>query len=139
MEIIGIVNALITFSSLFVNLMACGGTSSTVKRVIIFQWIIGLVFMGACEVYALILYIASSSENLTDFKDQMALRVLLVFIPVNIVDFIFWVLGLRTLAHENGDRIRDALFSGESRDKNGNQPETFQEDNDADRIGTINN
>ena len=68
--------------------------------------------MIACEVYVIILYIAGSAEHQTDFKYQVDLRVLLVFIPVNAIDFIFWVIGLRTLAHENGDRIRDALFSG---------------------------
>jgi hypothetical protein len=37
----------------------------------------------------------------------------MVFIAVNVFDFIFWIWGLRTLSHENGDRIRDALFAGE--------------------------
>ena len=59
MQILGIVNAFITFSSLFVNLIACGGTSTTVKKIIIIQWIIGLLLMLGCEGYAIYLYLIS--------------------------------------------------------------------------------
>lgn len=59
MQILGIVNAFITFSSLFVNLIACGGTSTTVKKIIIIQWIIGLLLMLGCEGYAIYLYLTS--------------------------------------------------------------------------------
>ena len=110
MEIIGLVNAFISFTSILVNLIACGGISTTVKRVIVFQWVFGLILMVGCEVYAVLTYLGSESS---EFKDEVAVKVLMVFIAVNVFDFIFWIWGLRTLSHENGDRIRDALFAGE--------------------------
>ena len=99
MEILGIVNAFITFTSLLVNLIACGGTSTTIKKVIIIQWIIGLLLMIGCEGYAIYLYLTSRNEDLTNFKDQMVLKVLVLFIAVNLIDFFFWLIGLRTLTH----------------------------------------
>lgn len=59
MEIIGLVNAFISFTSILVNLIACGGISTTVKRVIVFQWVFGLILMVGCEVYAVLTYLGS--------------------------------------------------------------------------------
>ena len=110
MLVIGLISAFISLSSFLVNLAACSGTSSSTKKVIVIQWIVGLVFMIICELIAV--YLIFSMNTVKEFKDQVAKNVITVFIPVNAVDFLFWILGLRTLTHENGDRIRDALFSG---------------------------
>ena len=48
MLVIGIINAFVSLSSLLVNLAACSGTSSSTKRVIVIQWIMGLIFMVIC-------------------------------------------------------------------------------------------
>ena len=110
MLVIGLISAFISLSSFLVNLAACSGTSSSTKKVIVIQWIVGLVFMIICELIAV--YLIFSMNTVKEFKDQVAKNVITVFIPVNAMDFLFWILGLRTLTHENGDRIRDALFSG---------------------------
>jgi hypothetical protein len=40
------------------------------------------------------------------------MKLLQIFIFVNIVDFIFWLWGYLTLEYENGDKIRDELMRG---------------------------
>ena len=89
--------------------------------------------MVICELIAV--YLIFSMKSVTDFKDQLARNVVTVFIPVNALDFLFWIVGLRTLTHENGDRIRDALFSGEEKIEHGEKLE-YEE---GQEIGTINN
>ena len=33
------------------------------------------------------------------------------YLPINVIDGLFWVWGLLTLAYANGDKIRDMLLS----------------------------
>ena len=109
--IIGIAYAAISLSSLFVNFMTCNSLSSMTKKIVYGQWIFSILVMIAAEIYAAIFYFTQAKAP-TDFIEDQARKLLAVFIIVNIIDLLFWIWGMKTLAYENGDRVRDDLFAG---------------------------
>ena len=43
----------------------------------------------------------------------MGKKLLQTFLIINVIDGIFWVYGLLTLAYANGDKIRDMLLNND--------------------------
>jgi hypothetical protein len=62
-------------------------------------------------VLAIVTYVANSGKDNQGYHGVLAKSLLMIFIPVNILDLLFWLWGLMTLTYENGDKIRDALMS----------------------------
>lgn len=65
------------------------------KKYIVFSWIIALVFMIVGEAIGVVVYLQSTKNDI--FIDNVALKLLQIFIAVNILDFIFWLWGYLTL------------------------------------------
>lgn len=55
------------------------------------------------------------NSDYAEYNDKMAKKLLLIFVIVNIIEFLLWLFGLLTLQYENGDKIRDDMLAfGES-------------------------
>ena len=67
--------------------------------------------MLAITIWAVVLYFLNSDRDNSSYYDALARKVLLIFAPINFLDFLFWIWGLLTLTYENGDKIRDALMA----------------------------
>ena len=115
MLIIGILCLIISLTSFLVNLFAAfQGTTTTMKKIIVVQWIFALLLMVANEVMAIIDYLANTGNDNESYHQILGKTLLAIFIPVNILDILFWLWGLLTLTYENGDKIRDALMAKDS-------------------------
>ena len=108
MLIIGIVQALISGLSFIVNLITCSGPSTTTKKLLVGSWILCILLMIGCEVYAVLTYLGVG--KLSEYKDILGKKFLAIFIAVNIWDLFFWLWGLKTLSYENGDPVRGQIF-----------------------------
>lgn len=106
--IIGVIQALISLASFFFNIITCGGPTTKTKKVLIAVWIISLLLMIGCEVYAVLFYLGL--KEMTAYKDIQAKKTLAIFIVVNFFDLLFWVWGLKSLSYENGDPVRGKLY-----------------------------
>lgn len=64
----------------------------------------------------------------------MAKKLIIIFVIVNVIEFLLWLFGLLTLQHENGDKIRDdmLIFGNSSRVE-----ENPWGDDDGKGIGTL--
>ena len=109
MIVIGIFNLILSLSSILVNIAPNFiGISSRMKKILLFQWIGGIVLMAICEIIALAVYLGNSDAS--DFNDIVAKKLIQTYLPINIIDGIFWIWGLLTLAYYNGDKIRDMIL-----------------------------
>ncbi len=69
--------------------------STKLKKIIVFQWVFGLILMTINEIIAIATYFEQSKSE--DYNDRTCRNILLIFIVVNILDFLFWLFGLMTL------------------------------------------
>lgn len=53
------------------------------------------------------------NSDYREYNDLMAKKLLLIFVILNVLEFLLWLFGLMTLQHENGDKIRDGMLSFE--------------------------
>lgn len=116
MMIIGIVAGVISLLTFFVNLVTCSGPTTKTKKLLVGVWILCLILMIGCEIYAVITYLTVG--EVTEFKDVQAKKTLAVFIVVNLLDLLFWIWGFSTLNYENGDPVRGQLFEPEELEQN---------------------
>ena len=65
------------------------------KKFIVFSWIFALIFMIVGEALGVVVYLQSTKNDI--FIDNVALKLLQIFISVNVLDFIFWLWGYLTL------------------------------------------
>lgn len=110
MLIIGIGTAIVSFITLVIHLSTFIKTSTSTRKLLTADWIIGIVILLILETLAIIRYL--NAGGVSDFLDVQAKRLLGIFILVNVVDILFWLWGLKTLDYEKGDQVRDNLFSG---------------------------
>ena len=108
MLIEGIIFAAISGMSFFINLIACKGITTQMKKLIVIEWIFALILMIVGEILAIVIYLQDQKEQ--DFSSIIANKSLQTFICVNILDLMFWLWGYLTLEYENGDKIRDELM-----------------------------
>ena len=87
--------------------------------------------MLICEIIAIGIYLGNS--DLSGFEDIVAKKLLQTYLPVNVIDGLFWIYGLLTLAYANGDKIRDMLINENERE---DLKEEQEEDNEY-NMGTI--
>lgn len=107
---IGVLHLLICFLTILANgIAAAKGITTGVKKIIVGEWVLALLIMVITEIIAIATYFQNSDS--TDFNDQIAKKLLQIFIAVNVLDLLFWLFGLLTLNYENGDKIRDALLT----------------------------
>lgn len=76
---------------------AIRSTTIWVKKIIVGEWAIGLLLMIICEIIALATFFQNG--NTTDYTDKVAQKLLQLFLAVNVVELLFWVLGLMTLKY----------------------------------------
>jgi hypothetical protein len=112
MIVLGVICAVISFSSLAVNLLACKGITTSMKKIIVVQWVFSLILMLVAEVLAIVVYLKKDHNDV--FADNIAYKLLQTFICVNLLDMLFWLWGYLTLEYENGDKIRDELMKGKN-------------------------
>jgi hypothetical protein len=108
MIIEGIIFCFISIVSFIVNLVACWGISTKIKKIVVVEWIFSIILMLSAEAFAIYVYLQSAKAE--NFIDNVALKVLQTFIGVNLLDLLFWLWGYLTLEYENGDKIRDELM-----------------------------
>jgi hypothetical protein len=95
MIILGILTTLVSATSFIINLIACKGISTGVKKGIVIAWVFGLITMIVAEVLAVVTYIQSGKAE--NFIDIVAIKLLQTFICINVLDFLFWLWGYLTL------------------------------------------
>ena len=110
MIFLGVLSIIISIVTLVVNGVAgLYGITTVIKKVIVGSWMLCLVIMLAEEIMAIVCYMQNSDYR--DYNDLMAKKLLLIFIIVNMIEFLLWLFGLLTLQHENGDKIRDDMLA----------------------------
>lgn len=76
-------------------------------------------------------YLTGSNAN--EFNDVVAKKLAQTYLPINIIDALFWTWGILTLKYTSGDVVRDNIM----------QPDNNHDENDLDHqnvgigIGTI--
>ena len=129
---IGVFNLLISLSSLIINIIPLiMGITTRIKKMLLIQWLGSLGLMLICEIIAIGIYLGNS--DLSGFEDIVAKKLLQTYLPVNVIDGLFWIYGLLTLAYANGDKIRDMLINENERE---DLKEEQEEDNEY-NMGTI--
>ena len=105
MIIIGLITLLISLWSLVTNLYSCCYPLTT-KYLSCQKWQfrICLFLMLVCEVIGVFFYLVNDESN--NKENIIARTVLLIFIVVNMLDFLFWVYGYCGMDYEKGDNIR---------------------------------
>lgn len=72
-----------------------------------------------------------SSSNANEYNDVVAKKLAQTYLPINIIDAIFWTWGILTLKYTSGDVIRENIM----------QENHIHDENDLDHqnigIGTI--
>jgi hypothetical protein len=106
--LIGLLTFLVSVITLAGNLIAgCKGITTGMKRCLIVCWVMTVLLMVGAEVLAVLTYI--SIKEGSDYQGMVAKILLEIFVAINLIDLNFWLFGLLTLRHENGDNIRDDL------------------------------
>lgn len=95
MLIEGIIFLCVSGLSFGLNAFACSGITTKMKKYIVFSWIFALIFMIVGEVLGIVVYLQSNKNDI--FIENLALKLLQIFICVNFLDFIFWLWGYYTL------------------------------------------
>ena len=81
-----------------------------IRKIIKFEWIGALIMMGVCIIIVFAVYMSASSNS--TFNDEVGKKLAQTFLPVNIIDGIFWIWGLATLKLHRGD-VRDGIIGDE--------------------------
>lgn len=57
------------------------------------------------------------NSDYREYNDKLAKKLIIIFVILNVIEFLLWLFGLLTLQHENGDKIRDdiLIFGNNSR------------------------
>jgi hypothetical protein len=106
---VGLFTLLLSFATFIVNILPFrGGLTTGKKKIIHFEWIGALVVMAICEVIVFATFLAGA--NTTDFYDGVAKKLAQTYLPINIIDALFWVWGLMTLKYTSGDVVRDNIM-----------------------------
>lgn len=95
MFILGSIYAVISVCSFVVNLIACKGITTSIKKIIVVEWILAIVLMIVGEVLAVVVYIQNNPNQV--FIDNVALKLIMTYFCVNILDLLFWLWGYLTL------------------------------------------
>lgn len=108
---VGVFTLLISLATFIVNVLPLrGGLTSGKKKIIHFEWIGALILMAVCEIVVFATYLGGA--NTTDFMDQIAKKLAQTYLPINIIDALFWIWGLLTLKYTSGDTVRDNIMGG---------------------------
>ena len=87
--------------------------------------------MGICLIIVFAVYMSASNES--HFYDEVGKKLAQTYLPVNIIDGIFWIWGLATLQLHRGD-VRDGIIGDQkSNSDHFNDLDNYAEQN----IGTI--
>jgi hypothetical protein len=106
---VGILTLLTTVCTFVVNaLPLAGGLTVMKKKIIHSEWIAALVTMGICEIIVFATYIAGADAN--SFIDFTAKKLAQTYLPINLIDALFWIWGLMTLKYTSGDTVRENIM-----------------------------
>ena len=114
LEVIGLISLItniLTWSSNGLALL--NGVTTAMKKIIIVAFFIGLAFTGINEILAIVAaYGVHPGKN----YDKIFVKSMLqTYTFINGIDLVFWILGMMSLNHENGDVIRDELLYHEGK------------------------
>lgn len=122
---IGVISLVISLISLIANgIAAIKGITSTIKKLIIVCWALGLLLMITNEIIAIVAYFQNSDSS--SYNDVMAKKLLQIFMAINMIELVLWVFGILTLKYENGDPIRDSLLNFGKNDSFLEEPREFE-------------
>lgn len=104
---VGVITLLITLTTFVVHALTIRGTTAKNIKIIRIQWIVALVLMAICQIIVFVTYLAGADAN--TFNDMIAKKLAQTYLPINIIDAIFWFWGLMTL-NMTGDVVKDNIM-----------------------------
>ncbi len=85
---------------------------------------------------AVVTYLSNSEPS--DYNSTYAVKLLLVFAVLNVLEIGFWLWGLLTMSYENGDKIRDSILDNNKEDtEHQSSIDPYEEFAAGQNIGTI--
>ena len=107
--VIGILCTLVSLFSISCNLfMSCVGVTTSNRKCLMFFWGLDIVLILVAQGLSIWLYFTIRGDSqFNGFWGQALYALVCSFMLGNLIDLMWWIVGVKTLSLEQGDRIRD--------------------------------
>lgn len=111
----GVLNLLITISMLSVHLVfLMTKFNPNIKKIINYVWLGSLAAMIIAELVVFIAYVSGAGSSQTS-NDHVAIKIAQTFIPINIIDGLFWIFGYISLYIRSQDELYEQALGIQER------------------------
>lgn len=106
---VGVITFMISLVIFIANALPLRGGATPLKsKIINYSWVGALIVMLICQGIVFITYLSNSDAS--DFYDYVAKKLAQIYLPINIIDAIFWMCGKLTTKYDTGDTVRGHIM-----------------------------